>query len=35
MSYETASTDDVDSVIDGEYGGMWFLRDRWTVRASA
>lgn len=27
MSYETASTDDVDSVIDEEYGGMWFLRD--------
>jgi len=27
MSYETASTDDVDSVIDEGYGGMWFLRD--------
>ncbi|WP_368410950.1 cupin domain-containing protein [Halomarina pelagica] len=27
MSYRTASTDDVDSVIDEEWGGMWFLRD--------
>jgi mannose-6-phosphate isomerase-like protein (cupin superfamily) len=27
MAYDTASTDDVDSVIDEEYGGMWFLRD--------
>lgn len=27
MSYTTASTDDVESVIDPEYGGMWFLRD--------
>ena len=27
MAYQTASTDDVDSVIDSEWGGMWFLRD--------
>ncbi|WP_335999238.1 cupin domain-containing protein [Halorientalis halophila] len=27
MGYQTASTDDVDSVIDGEYGGMWFLKE--------
>ena len=27
MAYETASTDDVESVIDGEYGGMWFLKE--------
>ncbi len=27
MPYTKASTDDVDSVIDEEYGGMWFLRD--------
>ena len=27
MSYTIASTDDVDSVMEGEYGGMWFLRD--------
>lgn len=27
MAYRKASTDDVDSVIDAEYGGMWFLRD--------
>lgn len=27
MGYKTASTDDVDSVIDEEYGEMWFLRD--------
>jgi uncharacterized cupin superfamily protein len=27
MGYQTASTDDVESVIDEEYGGMWFLKD--------
>ncbi|WP_267640123.1 cupin domain-containing protein [Haloarchaeobius amylolyticus] len=27
MSYTKTSTADVDSVIDEEYGGMWFLRD--------
>lgn len=27
MGYETASTDDVDSVVPDEWGGMWFLRD--------
>ncbi len=27
MSYQTASVDDVDSVVDEEWGGMWFLRD--------
>lgn len=27
MSYTVAGTDDVESVIDAEYGGMWFLRD--------
>jgi mannose-6-phosphate isomerase-like protein (cupin superfamily) len=27
MAHRKASTDDVDSVIDAEYGGMWFLRD--------
>jgi mannose-6-phosphate isomerase-like protein (cupin superfamily) len=27
MAYTTASTSDVDSVMDAEYGGMWFLRD--------
>jgi mannose-6-phosphate isomerase-like protein (cupin superfamily) len=27
MSYTIASTDDVDSVVPEEYGGMWFLRD--------
>ncbi len=27
MGYQTASTADVDSVIDDEYGGMWFLKD--------
>jgi len=27
MGYQTASTADVDSVIDAEYGGMWFLKD--------
>ena len=27
MGYQTASTADVDSVIDEEYGGMWFLKD--------
>lgn len=27
MGYDTASTADVDSVVDEEYGGMWFLWD--------
>ncbi|MFD1587385.1 cupin domain-containing protein [Halorientalis brevis] len=27
MGYQTASTATVDSVIDDEYGGMWFLKD--------
>lgn len=27
MAYQTASTDDVESVIDDEYGGMWFLKE--------
>ena len=27
MPYRKASTADVDSVMDDEYGGMWFLRD--------
>jgi mannose-6-phosphate isomerase-like protein (cupin superfamily) len=26
MGYTTASTDDVDSVVPEEWGGMWFLR---------
>lgn len=27
MGYTTASTDDVDSVVPDEWGGMWFFRD--------
>lgn len=27
MGYTTASTDDVDSVVPEEWGGMWFFRD--------
>lgn len=27
MSYTIANPSDVDSVMDEEYGGMWFLRD--------
>ncbi|WP_424019325.1 cupin domain-containing protein [Halorientalis pallida] len=27
MAYQKASTDDVESVIDDEYGGMWFLKE--------
>lgn len=27
MSYTTASTDDIESVVPEEWGGMWFLRD--------
>jgi len=27
MGYQKASTDDVESVIDEEWGGMWFLKD--------
>lgn len=27
MGYSTASTADVDSVMDEEYGGMWMLRE--------
>lgn len=32
MSYQKATIDDVDSVMDSKYGGMWFLRD--TLDAS-
>ena len=27
MGHEKASTEDVDSLVPEEYGGMWFLRD--------
>jgi mannose-6-phosphate isomerase-like protein (cupin superfamily) len=27
MSYRTASTADVESVVPEEYGGLWFLKD--------
>jgi uncharacterized cupin superfamily protein len=27
MAYTTASTDDIDSVVPEEWGGMWFFRD--------
>ncbi|WP_254537821.1 cupin domain-containing protein [Halomarina litorea] len=27
MTYQKAGIDDVDSVVDEEWGGMWFLRD--------
>lgn len=27
MDYTTASTDDIDSVVSEEYGGMWFFRE--------
>ena len=27
MAYETASTDDIDSVVPEEFGGMWFFRE--------
>lgn len=27
MDYSTASTDDIDSVVPEEFGGMWFFRD--------
>ncbi len=27
MSYETASTDGIDSVVPEEFGGMWFFRE--------
>lgn len=27
MGYKKASTDDIDSVVPDEYGGMWFFRD--------
>jgi len=27
MSYTHAAASDVESVIDADYGGMWFLRD--------
>jgi quercetin dioxygenase-like cupin family protein len=27
MDYSTASTDDIDSIVPEEYGGMWFFRD--------
>ncbi|WP_336133700.1 cupin domain-containing protein [Natronomonas amylolytica] len=27
MDYTTASTDDIDSVVPEEYGGMWFFRE--------
>ena len=26
MAYETASADEIDSVVPEEYGGMWFFR---------
>ncbi len=31
MGYDRASTDDVDSVVPEEYGGMWFLRDALNI----
>jgi quercetin dioxygenase-like cupin family protein len=27
MDYSVASTDDIDSVVPEEFGGMWFFRD--------
>lgn len=27
MDYEVAHTDDIDSVVPEEYGGMWFFRE--------
>ena len=27
MEYATAGTDDIDSVVPEEYGGMWFFRE--------
>ena len=27
MDYSTASTDEIDSVVPDEFGGMWFFRD--------
>lgn len=27
MDYSVASADDIDSVVPGEWGGMWFFRD--------
>lgn len=27
MDYDTASTDEIDSVVPEEFGGMWFLRE--------
>ncbi|GGL52344.1 cupin domain-containing protein [Halocalculus aciditolerans] len=27
MAYQTASASDVESVVDEEYGGMWFLKE--------
>jgi mannose-6-phosphate isomerase-like protein (cupin superfamily) len=33
MGYDTASTEDVDSVVDEEYGGMWLLRDALDAEA--
>lgn len=27
MAYSTASTDEIESVVPEEYGGMWFFRD--------
>ena len=27
MAYETASADDIDSVVPEEFGGMWFFRE--------
>ncbi|MFC6836087.1 cupin domain-containing protein [Halomarina ordinaria] len=33
MTYQTASPEDVESVIDEEYGGMWFLRDALDAEA--
>jgi len=27
MDYDTASTDDIDSIVPEEHGGMWFFRE--------
>jgi len=27
MDYSTASTDEIDSIVPEEFGGMWFFRD--------
>ncbi len=33
MGYDVAGTDDVESVMPAEYGGMWFLRDALDAEA--